>query len=140
LACGVAVSTSVVASPVQAADGPREPVTGTEAVSLSGLPYPDRVTSRPRVTDEQLTPPSVSISTETPGRRVNRPRATTTTTGPSTGTGTAATSLESAREDTYRVRAGDTLWAIAAATPGTDVPTTVTELYRRNRRVIGDNP
>ncbi|WP_162598794.1 LysM peptidoglycan-binding domain-containing protein [Nocardioides gilvus] len=147
LACGVAVTTSVVASPSHAALGHQEPGDSTERTSLSGLPYPDRASGgKQHGVDGKPAPPPVQASTPPSAEPVERPRATATTgTAATTGTtaGTAITGSTPARTPpgTHRVRAGDTLWAIAeATTAGNDIPSAVTELHRLNRRVIGNDP
>lgn len=123
LACGVAVTTSVV-SPSQAASGSLEPAGAAETSSLSGLPYPDRPLSRQHGSARQNDPP-LQVSTSAAAA----PDRTSRSSSPSTS------------GSTHRVREGDTLWAIAAAsTTGADLPRAVVELHQRNRRVIGADP
>lgn len=133
LACGVAVTTSVVA-PAQAATSAPDGSRGSgEASSLSGLPYPDRASSKHYVDDRQATPPPLPVSKPSEAADADR------------------SPDEAADTGTYRVRTGDTLWAIAAATTNSadpskaalsraDLPDAVAELHHRNRRVIGDDP
>lgn len=130
LACGVAVTTSALAPAHAATD---HPVPGGTAQSISlegldGLPYPDRASASATAGDEQ----------RAHGRRNNGQRSNDLPLQVSTQ---VAADPDDTPRSIHRVRDGDTLWAIAAAsTTGADLPRAVAELHQKNRRVIGTDP
>ena len=112
LACGVAVVAGT-ALPAQAASGD-----GAEV--LVGLALPERA----------VAPATVD------------PR-TASTTAPTAVTGTAsAHASRPTADDTYVVRAGDSLWSIARAhpAPGAGVEARWRSIWRHNHDVVGDDP
>lgn len=155
LACGVAVATTVVSPTHAAPSASAGPPRGEQTSPLSGLPYPDRPSSTQDVDDRPATSPPLPVSRTAQSAEPNQLREEDTEkVGKAKDTATARPSVTAEappgpRE--HRVRAGDTLWAIAATTTssndpshpavsGADLAEAVEELHRRNRRVIGDNP
>lgn len=144
LACGVAVTTSALAPAHAASDHPA-PDRTTQSISLEGpegpeglggldgLPYPDRASASAGASDRTSARTSTSAEQRAHSQRsgdLPLPVSTPTAAEP-----------DDTPRSTHRVREGDTLWAIAAAsTTGADLPRAVAELHLKNRRVIGADP
>ncbi len=122
-ACGLALASGLV-TPATAVEG-QAPMPSPHPATLVGLPLPDRATV-------VAAPATLTVVATGGEERPHRTQAMRPRPG-------------AYMSRTVRVRAGDTLWSLAASTlspdaSDADIATTCRAIYARNQRVIGGDP